>query len=285
MRVLIIHNRYRSAGGEERAVADLHQMLARHGHTVAVLERSSAGTERGRAARGMLSGGLDPDEVYDAARAINADVVHAHNLHPTLGFRALAAARRAGARTVLHLHNYRLFCAIGVAWRDGAPCHECHGHDTWPGVRHRCRGSVPEAAVYALGLRRQQDALLRHADELITVSEAQAATLHRFGLPVERSTALLNFLPDASFAAHAPSGPATHALAVGRLVPEKGFDTAIAAARAAGVPLVIAGDGPDLPRLTQLAAGADVRFTGQITAGGAQRPCAPGPAPCSRPHA
>ncbi|HET9101751.1 MAG TPA: glycosyltransferase family 4 protein [Solirubrobacteraceae bacterium] len=265
MRVLIIHNRYRATGGEERAVADLEAMLARHGHTVARLQRASAGTERGRAARGMLTGGLEPGEVEAAARALEADVVHAHNLHPTLGFRALAAGRRAGARTVLHLHNYRLYCAIGVAWRDGAPCHQCHGHDTWPGVRHRCRGSLPEAAVYALGLRRQQDALLRQADRIVTVSQAQTDTLRRFGLSAQRATPLLNFLPDASFVAQADPGPGVHALAVGRLVPEKGFDTAIAAARAARVPLVVAGDGPDGPRLKALAAGAEVRFTGQIT--------------------
>ena len=206
MRVLIIHNRYRAPGGEERAVADLHEMLTRHGHTVALLQRDSAGAGRAQAARGMLSGGLRPDEVYAAARAINADVVHAHNLHPTLGYKALAAARRAGARTVLHLHNYRLYCAIAVAWRDGAPCHACHGTDTRPGLRHRCRGSLPEAAVYALGLRRQLGPLLEHADRVIAVSAAQAAALEAFGLPPGRAVPLLNFLPESSFAS-----PATHA--------------------------------------------------------------------------
>lgn len=45
---------------------------------------------------------------------------------------------------------------------------------------------------------------------------------------------------------------------------EKGFDVAIAAARAAGVPLTIAGEGPDEPRLRTLAAGADVTFTGWV---------------------
>jgi glycosyltransferase involved in cell wall biosynthesis len=50
----------------------------------------------------------------------------------------------------------------------------------------------------------------------------------------------------------------------GRLTEEKGFDTAITAARAAEVPLVIAGSGPDEGRLRALAAGADVRFTGWL---------------------
>ena len=51
----------------------------------------------------------------------------------------------------------------------------------------------------------------------------------------------------------------------GRLVEEKGFDTAIGAARAASVPLVVAGDGPDERRLRELAGGADVRFVGRLS--------------------
>lgn len=53
-----------------------------------------------------------------------------------------------------------------------------------------------------------------------------------------------------------PTGPF---LVAGRLVAYKRADVAIEAARAAGVPLVVAGDGPELPRLRRLA-GPDVRF-------------------------
>ena len=52
-------------------------------------------------------------------------------------------------------------------------------------------------------------------------------------------------------------------LAAGRLTPEKGFADAIDAARAAGLPLVIAGDGPQAAELRARADGADVRFTGR----------------------
>ena len=49
-------------------------------------------------------------------RRTGARVVHAHNVQPTFGWRALAAARAAGARVVLHLHNYRLVCAVGTCF-------------------------------------------------------------------------------------------------------------------------------------------------------------------------
>lgn len=267
MRVLLLHNRYRAAGGEERAVEQLAALLAARGDAVARVERDSAGAGSARAARALLRGGerAAAEEVEAAVRAHGAELVHAHNVHPLLGWRALAAAREAGARVVLHLHNYRVSCAIGVAYRDGAPCHRCHGRDTRPGLRHRCRGSLPEAAVYAAGLARQQPRLLSLADRFVAVSEAQAVVLGGFGVPRARVAVVPNGAPAVAAASAAADG--AYALFAGRLVEEKGADLAIRAARAAGVPLRIAGAGPDEARLRALATGADVRFLGRLEAG------------------
>jgi glycosyltransferase involved in cell wall biosynthesis len=265
VRVLLIHNRYRALGGEERAVADIQDLLTRRGDTVERLERSSAEVGRVTAARSLIGGGLDPDEVRQAVRRLRADVVHAHNVHPLFGWRALAAARSAGARTVLHVHNFRLFCAIAVAYRDGAPCHRCRGRDTLPGLRLRCRGSFTEAAVYAAGLHRQQPHLFEYSDRFVVVGAAHGEALRRLGLPAEKSVALPNFIPSRQFAEGSAAGEGQFALVAGRLVEEKGYDTAIRAARLAGVPLRLAGEGPDEPRLRELAAGADVRFTGLLS--------------------
>ncbi len=164
------------------------------------MERSSQALGKGKAALGLLAGGLDAGEVASLVRRRGARVVHAHNIHPLFGWRALAAARAAGARTLLHLHNYRLFCAIGVAYRDGAPCFRCRIGHTRPGLRLGCRGSLPEAAVYAVGLRRQQPALLEHVDQFVAVSEAVAAHLRDSGLPASLTATLPNFMPNDEFA-------------------------------------------------------------------------------------
>jgi len=264
MRVLLLHNRYRALGGEERTVADIAALLERRGHEVRVLERSSAAVSRASVARALLSGGVAADEITDAVTAMAADVVHAHNLHPLFGWRALAAARAAGVRTVVHLHNFRLFCAIAVAYRDGEPCFRCRGRNTLPGLRLRCRGSLPEAAVYAAALSRQQPHLFEHADRFVVVSAAHGARLRELGLPGDRAVTLPNFVPADRFAPSSRAGEGGYALVSGRLVEEKGFDTAIRAARSAGVPLRIAGEGPDEPRLRALAAGGDVRFCGLL---------------------
>jgi glycosyltransferase involved in cell wall biosynthesis len=115
--------------------------------------------------------------------------------------------------------------------------------------------------VYAAALHRQQPRLLEQADALVTVSEACATKLYELGVPDDRITVLPNFVR-AQDAPHPP--PGEFALVAGRLVEEKGFDTAIAAAAEAGVPLTIAGTGPDEPRLRKMA-GETVTFTGRLT--------------------
>src|SRR5882757_1081117 len=170
--ILILHNRYRTTGGEERAVADLLWLVReRLGEDAELLERDSALLGRGRAAAGMLRGGLAPEEVAAAVRRTGARIVHAHNVNPAFGWRALAAARAAGARVVMHLHNYRLVCAVGTCFTRGADCTRCHGRDTRPGLRLNCRGgSHAESATYAAGLALWQRRLTGAADAIVVPS-------------------------------------------------------------------------------------------------------------------
>ncbi|MCW3039589.1 MAG: glycosyltransferase family 1 protein, partial [Solirubrobacterales bacterium] len=148
--ILALHTRYRTIGGEERAVADLCWLAREHlGEDVALVERDSTDLDRATAARGLLGGGLDAAQVTAALARTGADLVHAHNLLPTFGWRTLAAAQAAGAATVLSLHNYRLVCAVATCVDPaGEDCVRCHGRNTRPGVRLRCRGGLAESALY-----------------------------------------------------------------------------------------------------------------------------------------
>jgi len=263
--ILLVHNRYRHPGGEERAVADLRWLIETElGEEVEVLERDSAAIGRGAAAAGLLRGGLAPADVTAAVRRTGARVVHAHNLNPSLGWRALAAARGAGARTVLHLHNYRLVCAVGTCFTRGEDCTRCHGRDTLPGVRLNCRGgSRAESAAYGAGLALWQRRVAAHVDAFAVPSAFALRRLRELGAPVDgRAVVLPSVQRELAAASRAASG--RYALAAGRLTPEKGFADAVAGCIAAGLPLVVAGDGPELEPLRAAAAGHDVTFTGRI---------------------
>lgn len=304
--ILFLHNRYRHAGGEERAVEDLAWLVREQMQEPAeVFERDSSDARPARAAAALIRGGEAPREVGDAVRSSGARVLHAHNLQPLFGWRALAAARAAGAKVVLHLHQYRLVCAVGVCFTAGRECTRCHGTNTLPGVLHNCRGSRAEAVSYAAALALWQRRVLAQADAVVVPSAFAAERLLALGVALpqdrvhvvapplralaaaapgaaegrrlDRRRAAGDVPPPRSAGVYAPDG--RYALVVSRLAPEKGIETAIDACARLGRPLVIAGDGPMKAELRRRAEGARwpsdsphaktagmVRFTGRVCA-------------------
>jgi glycosyltransferase involved in cell wall biosynthesis len=102
-------------------------------------------------------------------------------------------------------------------------------------------------------------------DLFLAISRFVADQHVRAGLPPAR----IRVKPHFAAAGPAREGPGEHFLYVGRLSEEKGVDTIVRAwgmTRAAG-DLVIAGDGPQMPRLRALAP-AGVRFLGALPAAG-----------------
>jgi glycosyltransferase involved in cell wall biosynthesis len=262
--ILVLHHRYRTTGGEERVATELAWLAREHlGEEVELLERDSALLGRARAAAGMLRGGLRPEDVGKAVRRSRATIVHAHNLHPTFGWRALAAAREAGARVVLHLHNYRLVCAVGTCFTRGADCTRCRGRNTLPGVRLACRGDRAEAVVYGVALARWQHRIASQADAIAVPSAFAESRLRILGAPLLAPVVTLP-PPIREFAPESRAAAGRHALVVSRLAPEKGVEDAIEACARAGVPLVVAGDGPEAEALRSRARG-DVEFAGRVT--------------------
>ncbi len=266
MRVLLVHNRYRIQGGEERSVELQLEALRRAGVEHALLERRSADLSRPQAALALLRGGRDEDDVETATRELGADVVHVHNMLPLPGPRGLEAARSAGAAVLMHLHNLRLFCAIGVAARDGGPCFRCHHRNTLPGLALNCRGSLPEAAVYAAALARHQPAVFEAVDRFVVPSSYAAGQSALLGVPADRLDVLPHYLPAEAFAERSQADRGRYALVASRLSPEKGIDAAVEAAASTGIRLRVAGEGPAARELAALAerTGAPVEFIGRL---------------------
>jgi glycosyltransferase involved in cell wall biosynthesis len=111
---------------------------------------------------------------------------------------------------------------------------------------------------------------LRKVDRFVALSEFVKKKLIEAGIPEEKITVKPNFvLPDPGSGTSAKK----QFVFVGRLSPEKGVDTLLAAwtllqkkDALAGHELVVIGEGPERTRLEHLAAGLSVRFTGQKSA-------------------
>jgi glycosyltransferase involved in cell wall biosynthesis len=191
-------------------------------------------------------------------------VVSAHNVNPAFGWRALAAARAAGARVVLHLHNYRLVCAVGTCFNSrGEDCVRCQGRNTLPGVRLNCRGTGAEAAVYGAALALWQRRLAAQADVVVVPSRFARDRLRALQAPLDH--AKVRVVPHVirTFADRSQARAGEHALVASRLAPEKGVELAVEACARAGLPLVVAGDGP---QASALRGARGVRFVGAVSA-------------------
>jgi glycosyltransferase involved in cell wall biosynthesis len=107
--------------------------------------------------------------------------------------------------------------------------------------------------------------LLRAVDAFLVPGAASRDYLVRLGVPTTRITVAPNAVDPAIFgdAQRRRAGGPVRLLGVGRLAPEKGFDTLLEAAAGLPVEILLAGTGPEEPRLRRLA-GPNVTFLGQL---------------------
>jgi len=251
MRILILHNHYQHAGGEDVAVASESDLLATYGHLVGVYTVSN---ETVRTARAIASAAwrapystASRQQVAAEIQRFRPEVVHVHNFFPLLTPSIYDACRAAHVPVVQSLHNYRLLCVNAEFFRDGHICEECLGKMVpWPGVLHACyRRSRGASAAVALmqTMNRLRRTWSDKVDLYIALSEFSRSKFVQGGLPAHKIVVKPNFVsPDPGLGA----GRGRYALFVGRLTREKGLDTLFAtwAHVYEQIRLKIVGDGP-----------------------------------------
>ena len=249
-RVLVVHNAYQHAGGEDSVVADEVALLRRKGHDVVEMRRDNHEiTGRGRAGVALETlwstrTRRDTLRLLDEQRP---DVVHVHNTFPLVSPSLYWACDEAGVPVVQTLHNFRLACPQAMFLRDGQVCESCLGTTPWPALRHGCyRGSRAQTAVVVgmLALHRGAGTYRRKVSRYIALNEFCRAKFVQAGLPAARIAVKPNFADiarDPQARARARDG----LLFVGRLSPEKGVDVLAAAwSQCKGGTLRVAGVGP-----------------------------------------
>jgi glycosyltransferase involved in cell wall biosynthesis len=257
VRVLLVHNRYRSAApsGENRVVDTEQAALAAAGHEVALFGRSSDDIEGwSRAKKATLPARViwSRETRRDLAAAIAGfapDVVHVHNTFPLLSSAVLYACRDSGVPVVATIHNYKLACASGDFFRQGAVCHDCaHGLPVKGALRGCYRGSRAATAPVALAMTAHRPAWRSLVSAYIFISAAQRDLLAGLRLPPDRVFVRHNLIPRRA-APRAEREPVV--VYAGRLDEAKGarllmagWDSYRAGAADGGLRLVIAGAGP-----------------------------------------
>jgi glycosyltransferase involved in cell wall biosynthesis len=274
MRVLIVHNRYRSANpsGENRAVERDVVALEQAGVDVRRYVRESDEiSDFGLAQKAALAirpmrSGSDRRQIAAILDEWRPDVVHFHNLYPLISPAFIAEARRRHVPLVQTVHNYRHVCVNGLYARDGSPCHECAGRRIpLPAVQHGCyRDSRLQSVTMAAALARHRSTW-RQVDRFVAVSRPMADFLiNDVGVDPERVVVRPNSVPDPG-PVHAPGHGMLY---VGRLEGIKGVPLLLEAWERAAPPgwhLTIAGDGPERPLVERTARlRTDVEYLGTV---------------------
>jgi glycosyltransferase involved in cell wall biosynthesis len=256
MRVMLVHNRYRSNGpsGENRVVDTEAGALAAAGHEVVRFGRNSDEIEDWP----LTSKALLPARVVWnqrtrrdlslALREHKPDIVHVHNTFPLLSDTVLYACRDERVPVVATLHNYRLGCTSGDFFRAGDVCHDCVRGRLIPGVTHGCyRGSRAASVPLALSTGVHRAAWRSLVSAYVFISASQRDLLSGIGLPPERLFVRHNMVP---YRARRSARREPFVLFAGRLADVKGLPLLMAAwdrylrASEPGLRLVIAGSGP-----------------------------------------
>jgi glycosyltransferase involved in cell wall biosynthesis len=260
MNILVAHNYYKLAGGEDQCVAAEVAMLRAHGHRVTQYCLSNDATDGmgwlNLASRTIWSRPAFRD-IRRLVREYRPHVVHFHNTLPLISPAAYYAARAEGVPVIQTLHNFRLVCANSLLFREGKPCEACLGKLVpWRGVAHGCyrNSRAASAAVAAMTTTHRLFGTWRNTvDTYVALSEFSRRKLIEGGLPADRITVKSNFV----YPAPQPgAGDGGYAVYVGRLSAEKGVGTMLNAWRnlQQAIPLKIAGDGPLAPAVQEAAA-------------------------------
>ena len=204
LRILQVHNWYRSAtpSGENRVLERESAALSGRGHEVIRFDRHSDDIERWPALRkAALPGQIvwsrsARRELRARLRAARPDVVHIHNTFPLLSPSVLYACRDESVPVVITVHNYRLLCAGGSFFRDGAICRDCVSGHGIQAVRHGCyRDSRLATAPVALSNALHMNAWRTLVSAYIFISAAQRDLLAELDLPPERVFVRHNLIP------------------------------------------------------------------------------------------
>ena len=257
MRILLVHNRYRSGApsGENRVVDQESEALAALGHDVIRFGRSSDEIEQWSVAKkaSLPARTIWSRETRRELRAVlgehRPEVVHVHNTFPLLSASVLHACRDAGVPVVATIHNYRLACANGTFFRSGAVCHDCaHGLPV-RAVLHGCyRGSHAATAPVALAMTVHRQAWRSLVSAYIFISASQRDLLQGADLAPSRVFVRYNLIPHRSRPQTARTPTVVYA---GRLDEPKGarllmagWDRYLRGCGEPGLNLAIAGGGP-----------------------------------------
>jgi glycosyltransferase involved in cell wall biosynthesis len=248
--IMLVHNKYLHAGGEDSVFETEKQVLLAHGHKVVeFLEDNKRLKEtNGIAAAAPLFWSVSQDRAISAfIDKHQPDLVHVHNLYYRIGPVLYYVCKRRRIPVVQTLHNFRTGCINARLSRGGVPCELClNRRFRWPGISLACfQDSTLKstALTVAMDLHGLLGTWRKQVDVYVALSEFAATKHIASGIPKSKIVIKPNSLsadPDIG------TGDGRYCLFVGRLDRDKGIEVLLESVDALppGTELRVVGMGP-----------------------------------------
>ena len=248
-RILMVHNFYQYAGGEDEVYRAESALLSGKGHKVFNFEADNKKIQSINPLRLFSNTIWNPETVQEINKIIRQEkieLIHCHNTFPLISPSIYYAAGENNIPVVQTIHNFRLICLNSYLYREGKICEDCLGKFLpWPGVFHSCYRNNPAASFGVAAMlvsHRLLHTYTHKVNKYIALSDFSKRKLIQSGLPEEKIAVKPNFItPDPGIR----ENQGNYALFIGRLDPTKGINTLVNAwGNLSNIKLMIAGDGP-----------------------------------------
>lgn len=158
--VLIVHNEYQYAGGEDVVVKQDAQLLEKNGHQVLFYVRNNEELKQYNLLKKLLLPFTTMfsiksyREIRRMIRENQIDIVHVHNTLPLISFSCYYAAKKEKVKLIQTIHNFRLVCPNALFFRDQHICEDCLKKGLLQSVKHGCyRNSKVQTLVVVLSMK------------------------------------------------------------------------------------------------------------------------------------
>ena len=251
MKVLVVHNFYQIAGGEDAVMQQEITLLKENANSVVqyTIDNHCINSFLGKIIV-FLNVPFSFSQYFKMNKVLRVekpDVVHVHNYFPLLSPSIFYACKKANIPVVHTLHNYRAVCPTALLMHDGKINEKSLNGSSWWTVfkkvyRNSFLGSFTLACM--VELHKHIGTWQTKVDRFIALTEFSRDKYIEAGWPIDKVVVKPNFIDDPFNKQIQMNKEGGYALYIGRLSEEKGIDILLNAWSKCKLPLKIIGNGP-----------------------------------------
>jgi len=264
MRILLVHNKYLLAGGEDTVFNEEYNMLSKKNHIVSKLEVSneiidvSNFLSKIKLFFNVLWNKESNKLIEKKIKEFKPDIVHIHNTFPLLSPSIYWKINKMKIPIVQTVHNFRMGCSNGLLLKNNKPCELCINGSSMNAIENKCYKDsylMTSNVVLMQKIHSVMGTYKKKIDRYIVLTDFSREFLIKMNIDQKKISIKPNFVSENPFSNQNNifsesnfKKDKTHSFVfVGRISTEKGIDFLLqnfSDIAQKDINLIIIGDGP-----------------------------------------